>query len=195
LTLRLPDLDTPILSRRLFLDPAAPKTILYQKNSCLGLCDVVLEIDMKLSTRSRYGVRLMLDLALHADEGPVRLRIVAQRQGIGIKYLEQIIIPLKKANYVVSVRGPKGGHLLSKPPEEITVGQIVMLLEGGLKLTRCIQYPEECGRSDYCVTRILWKEASEAIHERLDAITLRELMNRTPARIDSKGCRLEDAGS
>ena len=150
---------------------------------------------MKLSTRSRYGVRLMLDLAIHEDEGPVRLGVVAQRQGIGIKYLEQIIIPLKKANYVISVRGPKGGHMLSRPPEEITVGQIVKLLEGGLKLTRCIQYPEECVRSDYCVTRILWKEATEAIHERLDAITFRELMNRTHARTGQQECRLQSAGS
>src|SRR5208283_2861697 len=109
---------------------------------------------MKLSTRSRYGVRLVLDLALHADEGPVRLGSVAQRQGIGIKYLEQIIISLKKADYVKSVRGPKGGHLLTKPPEEITVGEIVGLLEGGLKLVKCVRYPEECERSSTCVTRI-----------------------------------------
>ena len=143
---------------------------------------------MKLSTRSRYGVRLMLDLALHADEGPVRLGYVAQRQGIGIKYLEQIIISLKKADYVTSVRGPKGGHLLTRPPEEITVGEIVGLLEGGLKLTRCTQYPEECVRSSSCVTRILWKEATEAIRERLDAITFRDLINRSSACIDSKEC-------
>ena len=143
---------------------------------------------MKLSTRSRYGVRLMLDLALHADEGPVRLGSVAQRQGIGIKYLEQIIISLKKADYVTSVRGPKGGHMLTRPPEEITVGEIVGLLEGGLKLTRCTQYPEVCVRSGSCVTRILWKEATEAIRERLDAITFRELMNRSAARVDSKEC-------
>ena len=143
---------------------------------------------MKLSTRSRYGVRLMLDLALHADEGPVRLGSVAQRQGIGIKYLEQIIISLKKADYVTSVRGPKGGHLLARPPEEITVGEIVGLLEGGLKLTRCTQYPEECVRSSTCVTRILWMEATEAIRERLDAITFRDLINRSPACVDSKEC-------
>ena len=143
---------------------------------------------MKLSTRSRYGVRLMLDLALHADEGPVRLGSVAQRQGIGVKYLEQIIIALKKADYVTSVRGPKGGHLLTRPPEEITVGEIVGLLEGGLKLTRCTQYPEVCVRSGSCVTRILWKEATEAIRERLDAITFRELMNRSPGLVDSKEC-------
>ena len=143
---------------------------------------------MKLSTRSRYGVRLMLDLALHADQGPVRLGSVAQRQGIGIKYLEQIIISLKKADYVKSVRGPKGGHMLTRPPGEITVGEIVVLLEGGLKLTRCTQYPEECVRSGQCVTRILWMEATEAIRERLYAITFRELMNRSPARVDSKEC-------
>jgi Rrf2 family iron-sulfur cluster assembly transcriptional regulator len=143
---------------------------------------------MKLSTRSRYGVRLMLDLALHAVEGPVRLGSVAQRQGIGIKYLEQIIISLKKADYVTSVRGPKGGHMLTRPPEEITVGEIVGLLEGGLKLTRCTQYPEECVRSGHCVTRILWMEATEAIRERLDGITFRELMNRSHAEVDSAEC-------
>jgi len=145
---------------------------------------------MKLSTRSRYGVRLILDLALHADEGPVRLGSVAQRQGIGIKYLEQIIISLKKADYVTSVRGPKGGHLLAKSPEEITVGEIVGLLEGGLKLTRCTQYPEVCVRSGSCVTRILWKEATEAIREKLDAITFRDLINRSHAWGDSKECEL-----
>ena len=145
---------------------------------------------MKLSTRSRYGVRLMLDLALHADQGPVRLGSVAQRQGIGIKYLEQIIISLKKADYVTSARGPKGGHMLTRPPEEITVGEIVGLLEGGLKLTRCTQYPEECGRSGHCVTRILWMEATEAIRERLYAITFRELMNRSAAGVDAKECGL-----
>src|SRR5208337_445080 len=146
---------------------------------------------MKLSTRSRYGVRLMLDLALHEAEGPVRLGSVAQRQGIGIKYLEQIIISLKKADYVTSVRGPKGGHMLSRPPEEITVGEIVKLLEGGLKLTRCTQYPEECDRSDKCVTRILWKETTEAIHERLDSITLRDLMDRSSGWVNQKECELE----
>ena len=143
---------------------------------------------MKLSTRSRYGVRLMLDLALHEAEGPVRLGSVAQRQGIGIKYLEQIIIDLKWADYVKTVRGPKGGHMLTRPPEEITVGEIVELLEGGLKLVRCTLYPEECVRSGHCVTRILWMEATEAIRERLHGITFRELMNRSPALVDSKEC-------
>ncbi len=131
---------------------------------------------MKLSTRSRYGVRMLLDLALHLDEGPVRLGDIAERQCIAVKYLEQIIIPLKKANYVSSVRGPKGGHMLAKPPEEITVGEIVDLLEGGLKLTGCVLKPAICDRSAKCVTRFIWKEATEAIRERLDSITFRELV-------------------
>ena len=142
---------------------------------------------MKLSTRSRYGVRMLLDLALHSGEGPVRLGDIAERQCIAVKYLEQIIIPLKKANYVLSVRGPKGGHMLAKPPEEITVGEIVALLEGGLKLTGCVLKPAVCDRSNYCVTRFIWKEATEAIRERLDAITLRELVNRS----NSMECPLE----
>ncbi|MGA2403114.1 MAG: Rrf2 family transcriptional regulator [Syntrophobacteraceae bacterium] len=150
---------------------------------------------MKLSTRSRYGVRMMLDLALHADKWPVRLGVIAERQGIAAKYLEQIIIPLKRADYVRSVRGPKGGHMLAKPPEEITVGEIVELLEGGLKLTRCAQEPEVCDRSDYCVTRFLWMEATEAIRERLDAITFRELMNRSAAGGNCNGCATENTES
>ena len=140
-----------------------------------------------MSTRSRYGVRMILDLALHADEGPVRLGDVAARQCIAVKYLEQIIIPLKRANYVSSVRGPKGGHMLAKPPEEITVGEIVELLEGGLQLTGCVRKPAVCDRSDKCVTRFIWKEATEAIRERLDAITFRELINRS----DITECPLE----
>ncbi len=148
---------------------------------------------MKLSTRSRYGVRMMLDLALHADKGPVRLGVIAERQGIAVKYLEQIIIPLKKADYVRSVRGPKGGHLLAKPPGEITVGEIVELLEGGLKLTKCARKPEVCDRSDFCLTRFLWTEATEAIRQRLEAITFSELMNRGGRNCN--GCATENADS
>ena len=84
---------------------------------------------MKLSTRSRYGTRLVLDMARHYQQGPIQLGAIARRQNISVKYLEQIIIPLKKSNYVTSVRGAKGGHLLAKAPEEITVGEIVSLLE------------------------------------------------------------------
>ena len=86
---------------------------------------------MKLSTRSRYGTRMLLDMAKHYNQGPVQLGDIAKRQNISMKYLEQIIIPLKRAHYVESVQGPKGGHLLAKPPEQITVAEIVTLLEEG----------------------------------------------------------------
>jgi Rrf2 family transcriptional regulator, iron-sulfur cluster assembly transcription factor len=131
---------------------------------------------MKLSTRSRYGTRLMLDMAEHQGEGPIRLGTIAKRQGIPAKYLEQIIIPLQKASYVTSVRGNKGGHMLARRPQEITVGEIVALLEGGRKLTACSDHPEACERAAVCVTRLLWKEATEAMYEKLNAVTLADLV-------------------
>ena len=114
---------------------------------------------MKLSTRSRYGTRMMLDLAQHYDDGPVQIGEIAKRQDISVKYLEQLIIPLKKANYITSVRGPKGGHVLAKSPEEITVGEVVKLLEGGINLSDCLENPDICDRSETCVTRSIWETA------------------------------------
>jgi len=133
---------------------------------------------MKLSTRSRYGTRLMLDLARHYREGPLQLGDIAKRQAVSVKYLEQIIIPLKKAHYIVSVRGRKGGHILSKPPEEITVGEIVALLEASSGLVKCAQDTTVCERADLCPTRLLWKEAYEAMFDRLEAVTLADLVER-----------------
>ena len=101
---------------------------------------------MKLSTRSRYGTRMMLDLAQHYNEGPVQIGQIAQRQDISVKYLEQLVIPLKKASFIKSVRGPKGGHMLAKGPDEITVGQIVDVLEGGMQLSVCLGDAEICER-------------------------------------------------
>ena len=136
---------------------------------------------MKLSTRSRYGTRLLLDMAQHYDQGPIQLGDIAKRQDISVKYLEQIIIPLKKANYVLSVRGPKGGHFLAKPPEDITLGEIVALLEAGPSLVECIEHAEVCRRSATCPTRPIWKEAAQAMFDKLDAITLADLAERARA--------------
>lgn len=133
----------------------------------------------------------MLDMAVHYRDGPIRLGAIAKRQGIPLKYLEQIIIPLKRAEYVRSVRGPKGGHLLAKPPGEITIGEIVTLLEGGLKLTNCTNSPETCTRSECCVTRFLWKEATDAIHRRLNRVTLADLVERAGSQTDEFGCPAE----
>ncbi len=132
---------------------------------------------MKLSTRSRYGTRLMLDMAQHYEEGPIHLAQVAARQGISVKYLEQIIIPLKKADYIRSVRGPKGGHTLTMAPEEITVGEIVALLEEGTSLAECAHNDKACERSQSCLTRWLWNEAGRALFDKLNSITLADVMN------------------
>ena len=133
---------------------------------------------MKLSTRSRYGTRLMIDLAEHGLEKFVQLKDVARRQGISLKYLEQIVIPLKKANYLLSARGAGGGYKLSKPPEEITVGEIVALLDGGKSLAQCALEPEVCDRARSCSTRNLWIEAAEVLFGKLDSVTLSDLTKR-----------------
>lgn len=131
---------------------------------------------MKLSTRSRYGTRMILDLAQHHGQGAIQLGEIAKRQNISLKYLEQIIRPLKKANYVKSFRGAKGGHMLNKPPDEISVGEIVALLEGGDTLVQCDKDPETCDRKDSCLTRYLWMEAAKAMYDRLANITFSDLM-------------------
>ncbi len=132
---------------------------------------------MKLSTRSRYGTRLILDMAQHHGKTPIQLGEIARRQNISLKYLEQIIRPLKRAHYIKSFRGSKGGHMLNKPPDQITVGEVVALLEGGSILTHCSKNPEECSRADKCPTRYLWLEASNALFARLNQITFADLLN------------------
>jgi len=132
---------------------------------------------MKLSTRSRYGTRMMLDLAQHYDQGPVQIGEVSKRENISVKYLEQLIIPLKKANFIKSLRGPKGGHMLAKPPEEITVGEIVRILEGGINLSSCIENPEMCDRTSSCLTRGIWEETTKAMYNKLNSVTLSKMIH------------------
>jgi Rrf2 family protein len=131
---------------------------------------------MKLSTRSRYGTRLILDMAAHDSKSPIQLGEIARRQNISLKYLEQIIRPLKRANYIKSFRGSKGGHLLNRKPEDITVGEVVALLEGSSYLTTCARNPKSCSRSERCLTRFLWVEASQAFFDRLNRITFADLL-------------------
>jgi Rrf2 family iron-sulfur cluster assembly transcriptional regulator len=132
---------------------------------------------MKLSTRSRYGTRLMLDLAEHGFDKFVQLKDVSKRQGVSLKYLEQIVIPLKRANYLVSARGAGGGYRLARSPGEITVGEIVALLEGGRSLAHCATNPEVCDRAQSCLTRNLWIETAEVLFEKLNSVTLSDLIS------------------
>jgi len=131
---------------------------------------------VKLSTRSRYGTRMMLDMAQHYDAGPIQIGDIARRQDISVKYLEQLVIPLRKADYVKSVRGPKGGYMLAKHPKEITVGEIVTVLEGGVNLSDCIENPDLCEKSTDCLTRGLWEEATKAVYDTLNSVTLSEMI-------------------
>lgn len=130
---------------------------------------------MKLSTRSRYGVRILLELARQDRGRPVKVGRLSDEQQITVKYLEQIIRPLRKAGLVKSVRGAKGGYFLAKSPHAITLAQVVRLLEGKSDLVECILKPEVCALSEKCPARPAWKEASEALFEKLEAITIADL--------------------
>ena len=140
---------------------------------------------MKISTKGRYALRLMLDLASNDSGTPIRLKDVAKRQGISEKYLEQIISILNKAGFVRSVRGPQGGYTLSRTPADSTVGMILRLTEGSLCPVDCAAEENgSCDREDTCVTRMLWKKLDDAISSVVDHVSLEELLSWQNARAD-----------
>lgn len=133
---------------------------------------------MRVSTKGRYALRLMLDLAMNSAGKPVRIREISARQDISDKYLEQIISLLHKAGYVRSVRGPQGGYLLTKRPEEYTVGMILRQTEGNMSPVECVgEDAVSCSRMDECVTIMVWKKLDEAVRGVIDHITLEDLVN------------------
>lgn len=131
---------------------------------------------MKISTKGRYALRLMLDLALSKGDGYITLKDIASRQKISAKYMEQIISVLSRANMVSSVRGPRGGYKLSKDPKEYSVGSILRLTEGSLAPVACIDDdPVCCDRCDGCATVEVWRKLDLAISQVVDNITLDDL--------------------
>lgn len=133
---------------------------------------------MKISTKGRYALRLMLDIALNDAKTPVRIKDIAERQQISDKYLEQIVSSLNKAGFVKSLRGPQGGYRLTKKPEEYTVGMILRLIEGSLAPVACLDDDiNNCTRADRCSTLILWEKLYDAISEVVDNITLADLIS------------------
>ena len=133
---------------------------------------------MKISTKGRYALRLMLDIALNDAKTPVRIKDIAERQQISDKYLEQIVSSLNKAGFVKSLRGPQGGYRLTKKPEEYTVGMILRLVEGSLAPVACLDDDiNNCTRADRCPTLILWEKLYDAISEVVDNITLADLIS------------------
>lgn len=133
---------------------------------------------MKLSTKGRYGLRAVLDLALHSETEAVALSSIAERQSISISYLEQLIAKLKKAGIVESTRGARGGYILAKPAEEISVGEILRALEGDLNPVDCSELAggPSCNSSDICVTKYVWKRISDSINNAVDGLMLSELV-------------------
>ena len=137
---------------------------------------------MKISTKGRYALRLMLELALRGGEqAPVSLRDVSKRQHLSDKYLEQIVTPLSRAGLVRSVRGAGGGYLLTRSPEEYTVGDILRPLEGDLAPVECATDAGFCDRCGECVTVELWQEIHRAVSNVVDRVTLADLVQRQHA--------------
>ncbi len=131
---------------------------------------------MKLSTRGRYGIQAMYDLALHAQSGPQSIKAISERQGVPEAYLEQLFAALKRQDLVVSTRGAQGGYTLSRPPEAITVGDVLRALEGGLSLVECLDEAEICGKRCSCASRVVWQKLRDGLNAIVDGITLRDMI-------------------
>lgn len=133
---------------------------------------------MKLSTKGRYGLRALVDLAVNSENQPVSISSIAQRQNISERYLEQIIGKLKKAGMVKSSRGVNGGYMLAQPPEHISVGDILRSLEGNLNAVICpaLEGENTCSDSGSCVTKFVWKELNDSINQTADRIMLSQLI-------------------
>ena len=134
---------------------------------------------MRLSTKTRYAARAMLELALNKADGPLQVKRIARRQQISEKYLEQLIVVLKSAGYVKSVRGPKGGYFLAKDPAEIKLSDIFYSFEGPITTSECVQDIDKCSRSCECVMREVWKKVEESVVDVLDSITLKDLADKS----------------
>lgn len=134
---------------------------------------------MKLSTKGRYGLKAMFELALHFGEGPIPLKDIAEKQNISEHYLEQLIATLRKDGLVNSVRGAQGGYLLSSEPKDITVGDVIRSLEGNIAPSDCVieGEPLDCDKGEYCVTRGVWKKIRDSINEVIDTVTLQDMVD------------------
>ncbi len=132
---------------------------------------------MKISTKGRYALRMMIDIAVNGVDKPVCMKDISERQNISVKYLEQIISVLNKAGYVRSIRGPQGGYQIAKRASDYTVGMILRLTEGSLAPVACLDYGEnDCPRQDTCATLELWKRLDQAIRGVVDTVTLADLV-------------------
>lgn len=140
---------------------------------------------MKLSTKGRYSVRFMVDLAMHYGEGPILLKDIAERQDVSEKYLWQLIPPLKNVGLVCSFRGAHGGYTLAKTPKQITLKDIVTTVEGPMCLVECVDDPSLCRRTETCVSRDIWQEISEKVLYILGSYTLEDMAERQREKVEA----------
>ena len=133
---------------------------------------------MKISTKGRYALRLMIDLAQHDAGGYIPLRDISRRQEISAKYLEQIVEQLSRAGFVTSTRGAQGGYQLARHPSEYTVGDILRITEGSLAPVACLEHePIDCARANECITLDFWRGLYDVINQYVDSVTLEELVS------------------
>jgi len=149
---------------------------------------------LKLTTKGRYGLRAVIDLAMYAKNDPVSLSDVAERQNISISYLEQLVAKLKKTGIVQSTRGAQGGYALAKAPEEISVGEILRALEGSLSPVDCSavdgEGETECSASNFCVTKYVWKRINDSINDTVNNMFLSELLEESE-KVKSDATKVE----
>ena len=134
---------------------------------------------MKLSTKGRYGLRAMVDIAVYSQDSPVPISAIAERQNISVRYLEQLLPKLKKAGIIKSIRGAQGGYMLDKDPKDISAGDILRTLEGDLTPIDCAAFTGDtstCSGTKFCVTKTVWQRINDSVQQAVDSITLQELM-------------------
>lgn len=161
-------------------------------------CQVIwLELEggkMKLSTKGRYGLKTMFQLAYNYGKGPISLKSVAEEEGLSENYLEQLVAVLKRDGLLQSVRGAQGGYMLSKHPKDITVGSILRSLEGNLAPAACVIDEEMnvCEKEEYCVTRIIWQRIRDSIYDVIDSITLQDMIDEQENILQKKKKRIQE---
>ena len=146
---------------------------------------------MKLSTKGRYGVKAMVDLAINFGKSPISIKSISNRQNISEYYLEQLFSVLRKAELIKSIRGASGGYILAKDPKEITVYQILDVLEGPIEISTCLD-SDGCNNIDCCATRIVWKKIKDSIDSVTMAITLQDIVDDYSNILKIKGVNLNE---
>ena len=140
---------------------------------------------MKISTKGRYALRMLIELATHQEEGFVSLKDISERQGISKKYLEQIVPMLNKSGILRTNRGNKGGYMLAKPANECTVGEVLRATEGSLAPVSCLEYEQnDCPRADICATLYVWQGLEKAVNDYLNSVTVQDIIDHSAAAGD-----------